>query len=110
MNPEQWQSLIRTVLALVVGPGSYVVSRGFLTADQANQLAPALVPVVMAVGAIVIGKWGVSAHSAAAVVAAVNSDSVPGVIAVAATSASPPVTVTKAGVVKPMPSKTALGT
>ena len=102
LNPEQWQSLIRTILALILGPGSYLVSRGFLTADQANQLAPALVPVVMAVGAIVIGKWGVSAHSATAITTAVNSPSAPGVKVVAETSASPTVTITKTGEIKPI--------
>jgi hypothetical protein len=102
MNPEQWQSLIRTTLAIAIGPGSYLVTRGILTADQANQLAPALVPVVMAVGAIVIGKWGVSAHSATAVVAAVNSPSAPGVKVVAAASPSPTVTITKTGEIKPV--------
>ena len=110
MNNEQWQSLIRTVLALALGPGSYLVTRGVLPAEQANQLAPALVPVVMAVGAIVIGKWGVNAHSPAAVVALVNSDAVPGVKVVSETSASPAVTITKTGAIKTIPSATGFGT
>jgi hypothetical protein len=116
MNPEQWQSLIRTTLAIAVGPGSYLVTRGILTADQANQLAPALVPVVMAVGAIVIGKWGVNAHSPTAVAAAVantpavasavidtvNTDAVPGVKVVEDTPSAPPaVAMTKTGKVIP---------
>jgi hypothetical protein len=100
MNPEQWTSLIRTVLAIAIGPGSYVAMKGVLPPDLANQLIPVLVPVIMAGGAAVIGKWGVTTHSAAAVVAAVNSDSVPGVKAVRETSSALAVSVTPTGDIK----------
>ena len=58
MNSEQWTSLIRTVLAIAIGPGSYVAMKGILPADLANQLIPVLVPLIMAGGAAAIGKWG----------------------------------------------------
>ena len=86
MNNEQWASIIRTVLLLVIGPGSYLVLKGVLTEDQANQLIPILVPLIIAAGGAIVGKLAVNAHSARAVVAAVNSPSVPGVKAVASTS------------------------
>jgi hypothetical protein len=117
VNSEQWTSLIRTVLSIVLGPASYIVAKGVLTPEQANQLIPAIVPLVMVVGAAAIGKWGIGSHSApavaaavgndktvaSAVVAAVNSDSVPGVKVVSAASPSPAVTVTDTGAVKTIP-------
>ena len=104
MNSDQWQSIIRTVLTLLLGPGSYLVLKGVLTADQAAQLIPVLVPVVLAVGGLLLGRWGVVTHSPSALTAAVNSDSVPGVKAVASSSPSPAVSVDpKTGAVKPIP-------
>lgn len=93
MNSDQWQSIVRTVLTLLLGPGSYLVLKGVLTADQAAQLIPVLVPAIMTIGGILIGRWGVWTHSPAALTAAVNSDSVPGVKAVASSSPSPAVVV-----------------
>jgi uncharacterized membrane protein YqaE (UPF0057 family) len=93
MNSEQWTSLIRTVLALLIGPAGYFVTKGILTPDQADQLMPAILSVLTVVIGAVIAKWGISSHSASSVVAAVNSDSVPGVKAVATTSPSPAVSV-----------------
>jgi hypothetical protein len=101
MNPEQWTSLVRTVLAIALGPGSYVVAKHLLTPDQANQLIPVLVPAVLFIGGGIIAKWGVGAHSPQAVVAAVNSDSVPGVKAVSSSSPSQQVMVTDRGLIKP---------
>lgn len=101
MNNEQWAAIIRTVLLIALGPGSYLVLKGVLTEDQANQLIPILVPLVLAAGGAIIGKFAVNAHSAQAVVAAVNSPSVPGVKAVADTSSSPAVSVTPSGAVVP---------
>lgn len=103
MNPEQWNALIRLVLSVALGPGSYLVLKGVLTPDQANQLIPMLVPLIMLVGGAIIAKFAVGAHSAPAIVAAVNSDSVPGVKVVSAESPSPPVTVTPTGAVKTIP-------
>jgi hypothetical protein len=103
MNSEQWTSLIRTVLSIVLGPASYIVAKGILTPEQANQLIPAIVPLVMVVGAAAIGKWGIGSHSAPAIVAAVNSDSVPGVKVVSESSPSPAVAVTDTGAVKTIP-------
>lgn len=117
MNSEQWNSLIRLVLSVALGPGSYLVLKGVLTPDQANQLIPMLVPLIMLVGGAIIAKFAVGAHSApavaaavasdktiaSAVIAAVNSDSVPGVKVVSAESPSPPVTVTPTGAVKTIP-------
>ena len=40
MNSEQWSSLIRVLLAIVLGPSSILVLKGILTQDQANQLIP----------------------------------------------------------------------
>lgn len=93
MNSEQWSALVRMVITALLGPGSFLVAKGVLTPDQANQIIPVLVPTVMVVGGIIVGKFTVSSHSAAAVVAAVNSASVPGVKAVSISSPSPPVTV-----------------
>jgi hypothetical protein len=103
MNSEQWNSLIRLVLSVALGPGSYLVLKGVLTPEQANQMIPLLVPLVMLVGGAAIGKWGVGSHSAPAIVDAVNSDSVPGVKVVSAASPSPAVTVTDTGAVKTIP-------
>ena len=111
MNDEQWQALLRVAIAVAVGPGSYLVSRGLLTADQANQLAPALIPAVTTIAGIVVAKFAVGAHSPAAVAAAVantpsvasavidtvNTSAVPGVKVVSDTSASPAVAMTKTG-------------
>lgn len=101
MNSEQWTALIRVVLALALGPGSYLVAKGLLTPDQANQLIPVLVPAIVAVGGLIIGKYAVGAHSAQSIVAAVNSASAPGVKAVAVSSPSPAVAVTPSGAVVP---------
>lgn len=103
MNSEQWSSLIRVLLAIVLGPSSILVLKGILTQDQANQLIPILVPIIMAAGAAVIGIFSARAHSASSVVAAVNSDSVPGVKVVAESSPSQAVQVTSSGDVKPLP-------
>jgi len=103
MNSEQWNALIRVVIGVLLGPGSYLVAKGVLTPDQANQLIPVLVPAVVAVGGLIIGRYAVKAHSPTAVVAAVNSDSVPGVKAVAEASPSPPVMVTPSGAVRTAP-------
>lgn len=108
MNSEQWQSIIRTLLALLIGPAGYLVTKGVLTPDQADQLMPAIVSILVVVVGAVVAKWGVASHSPTAVVAAVNSDSVPGVKAVAATSPSPEVAVDSKGAVTlaPPPPKT----
>ena len=105
MNPEQWSSIIRTVLALAIGPGSYLVAKGVLTADQANQLIPVIVPAVMAIGGVVLGKWGVHTHSAAAITAAVNSPSAPGVKVVKESSPSQPVDISLTGAIVPQATK-----
>ena len=97
LNPEQWGSLVRMMVGLALAPGSYLVLNGVLPADLAQQLVVPLTTAITLGGGALLGKWGVMAHSAPAVVAAVNSDSVPGVKAVAATSASPAVAVTKDG-------------
>jgi hypothetical protein len=111
MNTEQWQALLRIAITIAVGPGSYLVSRGLLTADQANQLAPALIPGVTAIAGIVVAKFAVGAHSpegvaaavantpavASAVVTTMNSSAVPGVKVVADSSTSPAVAMTKTG-------------
>lgn len=104
MNSEQWSSIIRTLLALLIGPAGYLVTKGVLPADQAAQLMPAVVTILTLVVGAVIAKWGVASHSPAAVVAAVNSDSVPGVKVVSVLSASPQVSVDPStGAVKPEP-------
>ena len=82
---------------MALAPGSYLVLKGVLPADLAQQLIIPLTTGITLVGGALLTKWGVMTHSAPAVVAAVNSDSVPGVKAVAATSASPAVAVTKDG-------------
>jgi len=99
MNSEQWSAVIRAVLGILVGPGSYLVLKGVLTPDQASTLIPILVPMIMAAGAALIGWFAARSHSASAVVAAVNSPSVPGVKAVAESSPSPAVSVTPSGAV-----------
>jgi hypothetical protein len=88
MNDQQWASLIRIVLGIALGPGSYIIMKGVLSPDLANQLIPVLVPLIMAGGAAVLGKLGHSANSAPALVAAVNSGSVPGVFVAADTPAN----------------------
>lgn len=93
MNNEQWASLIRAFIAPLFGAAGYFVTNHFLTPDQAAQLQPAIISVLVVVVSAAVAKWGVASHSASAVTAAVNSDSVPGVKAVAATSPSPAVTV-----------------
>ena len=99
LNPEQLTSIVRGALSLALAPGSFLVLKGILPADQAQQLIVPLTTAITVGGGYLLTKWGVMSHSAPAVVAAVNSDSVPGVKAVAATSASPDVAVTKTGAV-----------
>jgi len=106
MNDEQWAAIVRIAITVLTGPGSYLVSRGVLTADQANQLAPVLIPAVTAVTGIIVGKFAVSAHSAQAAVQAVNSDSVPGVKVVPLSSPTPAATVTSTGKVETLPAGT----
>ena len=101
MNNEQWSAIVRTALALLMGPGSYLVAKGVLTPDQANQLIPVLVPAVTAIGGVLIAWWGHTANTASALVAAVNSDSAPGVKVVALSAPEPQVAVTKTGTVVP---------
>ena len=73
MTQDQWISVLRTVLALALAPTGYFVTKGFLTADQAEQLMPAIVTIATLLGGAIIAKWGVSAHSPAAQIAAVNA-------------------------------------
>jgi multidrug efflux pump subunit AcrA (membrane-fusion protein) len=101
MNQQQITSLVATILALALGPGSYIVAKGFLTQDQANQLLPALVTVVTTIGGALLAWWGHTRNSAPSLVAAVNSDSVPGVKVVAVSAPEPQVAVTKTGAVVP---------
>jgi hypothetical protein len=101
MNPEQWSSIIRTLL--LAAPGAWLIGKGVLSGEQANQLVSLVVPIVYSAGAALLGWWGVRTHSASAVVAAVNSPSVPHVKAVAASSPSPQVIVTPTGAVIPDP-------
>ena len=103
MNNDQWTSLIRVILGILLAPGSYLVARGVLSTDQANALIPVLVPAVMLIGGTIIGKFSFDAHSASSLVAAVNSDAVPGVKVVALSSPSPAVSVEKTGEVKVLP-------
>jgi hypothetical protein len=107
MNSEQVSGILRVILALAIGPSSYLVAKGILTPDQAAQLSPAIVTVVTVGGGALIGWWSTHAHSATALTAAVNSGSVPGVMAVKESSALaagiPPVVVTSTGEVKPSP-------
>lgn len=103
MNSEQWSGVIRVVLALVLGPGSYLVVKGILTTDQANQLMPAIVTITTVGGGALISWWSNRAHSAAAIVAAANSASVPGVKVVRESSPSPTVIVTSTGAIKDAP-------
>ena len=93
------------MLAVLLGPGSYLVAKGVLSADQANTLLPAIVTIATVGGGSVIAWFGQQSHSAPAVVAAVNSDSVPGVKAVASSSPSLEVSVNKDGKVIPQPPK-----
>ena len=103
MNDQQWAMLIRLVLGIMLAPSSYLVMRGVLTADEADKLIPVLVPAIMTVGGLIIGKFSFDAHSASSLVAAVNSDAVPGVKVVALSSPSPAVSVEKTGEVKVLP-------
>jgi hypothetical protein len=103
MNPEQWSGLIRVVVTAALAPGSYLVVKGILTPDQAAQLAPSIVTIVTVGGGALIGWWSTHAHSQSAVVAAVNSNSVPGVKVVRESSPSPTVIVTSDGVIKDAP-------
>jgi hypothetical protein len=103
MNSEQWSGIIRVILAVALGPSSYLVVKGILTPDQAAQLSPAIVTIVTVGGGALIGWWSTHAHSAAALTAAVNSGSVPGVKAVRESSPSPTVVVTSDGVIKESP-------
>ena len=103
MNPEQWSAIIRVAVTAALGPGSYFVAKGILTPDQANQLIPAIVTIVPTVGAVVLGVFARRAHSATAVVDAVNSDSAPGVKVVPESSPTPQVSVTTAGAIIPTP-------
>jgi hypothetical protein len=97
MNSEQIQGLIR---ALILGLPA-IVGTGVISSGQANQLAAVLPPAVMTVATVLVGWWSTHSHSAPALVAAVNSNIVPGVKVVSEASASPAVQVTSAGEIKP---------
>ena len=117
MNSEQWTSVVRAVLQLLLAPGSYLVLKGIVPVDQTGQIIPALTIVITIVGGSLLTRWGVLAHSpaavaaavastpavASAVVATVNSDAMPGVKVVSSTSSAPQVTVDPKGNVRPDP-------
>ena len=97
LNSEQWGSFVRGTLQVALAPGSYLVLKGVLPADLAQQLIIPLTTGITLVGGALLTKWGVMSHSASAVTAAVNSESAPRVKVVAETSASPAVNLTKDG-------------
>jgi hypothetical protein len=103
MNPEQISGAVRVLVALALAPGSYLVAKGIVPADQAATLVPAITTIVTVVGGAVVGYFANRSHSATAIVAAVNSDSAPGVKVVPESSPSPQVSVTPAGAIIPTP-------
>jgi hypothetical protein len=118
LNSEQWTSLVRGALQVALAPGSYLVLKGGLPADVAQQLIVPLTGAITFGGGILLTRWGVMAHSPAAVAAAVvsntpvasavvnalNSDSMPNVKVVRSTSASPAVSITQSGAIMSVPS------
>ena len=103
MNPQQTSGLIATLVALCLGPGSYLVSRGILSADQATQLQPAIVTVVTLVGGALIAWWQHRANSNSNLVSTVNSPSIPNVKVVSSASPATEVSVTPTGAVVTAP-------
>lgn len=104
VNPLQAQSWVRSGVLYLLGAGAAVlVTKGVMTSDQTAALMPGLATLIITAGGIAVAKWGANSHSAPALVAAVNSDIVPGVKVVAAAAQAPQVIVTATGRVVPDP-------
>jgi hypothetical protein len=113
MNAEQMKAIIGTLVALALGPSSYFITNGILTADQAAQLQPAIVTIATTIGGAILVWWANHRHTSTALVTAVNSSAVPGVFVAASTPANanvPQVTVTHTGAVVPDPAQPLRGT
>lgn len=104
MNPEQWQSSLRSLLLYVAGTGTgYLVTKGYMTTEQAGVVGSAAVTLALAGGSVAVAWWGNRSHSAPAITAAVNSNSAPGVKVVTDSTPAPAVNLTKAGAIVPAP-------
>lgn len=101
MNPEQWSGTIRIIVTALLAPSSYLVAKGIVPADQAPLLIPAIVTVVTAGGSSIVGYFTHRSHSAAAITAAVNSGSAPGVKVVPTSSPTPAVAIAPSGAIVP---------
>ena len=105
MNPQQISALVRVFVAAALGPSSYLVASHIIPNDPT--LIDSATTVVTVGGAAIVGYFSHRAHSASAVTAAVNSNSVPGVVAVkeanAVLAGIPPVTVDSSGEVRTSP-------
>ena len=112
MNLQQQQSAARSaVIGVLMAIAGYFVARGYLTSDQASTIANLIAPAILTGISSAAWWWGVKSHSASAVVAAVNSDSVPGVKVVRETSPSPQVVIDpKSGDIRLAPTVTPTST
>lgn len=104
MNPQVQSFLSSAGLAAATSVASWAVSKGIIPGQDQATFANDLVAVAGAGAVGVIAWWKSRSHTPSALAAAVNSDSVPGVKAVASSSPSPAVSIDpKTGVIKPIP-------
>lgn len=97
MDPQIAGSL-RSILQFGLGAaGSYLVTKGVITSDQAVSLAPEIAGAVFTIGGAALAIYSGRQHSPANLVAAVNSAAVPGVKVVRESSTAPPVVVDSSG-------------
>lgn len=119
MNSGQLMSTGRSVVLFVLGIiSTMLVNKGVMTSDQASTLVPEIATALVGAAGVAVAYFGQKTHSAASVVtaatsvasqtsvgqpasealqsslvAAVNSQSIPGVKVVAETSQSPAVSI-----------------
>jgi hypothetical protein len=99
MDPQLKSILTSIALAAATSIAGYAASKGLIPSADQSTVANDLVTAVFGVAAALLAWYKSRQHTPAALVNAVNSDAVPGVKAVAASSPSPAVTISNTGAV-----------